>query len=69
MRDLELPPSDDAWRDLREHAVERVSKMMEGWTLDTLEDLSLLLQWKMSASLPGASTAPDLCFWTGIVES
>jgi hypothetical protein len=51
VRDLELPASDDALRDLREHAIERVCKMMEGWALDTVEDLRLRVADQLSVKL------------------
>jgi hypothetical protein len=50
-RDLELPASNDALRDLREHAVERVRSMVEGWTLDTIEDLRLRVADQLSVKL------------------
>jgi hypothetical protein len=50
-RDLELPASDDALRDLREHAVDRVRSMVEGWTLDTVEELRLRVADQLSIKL------------------
>jgi len=50
-RDLELPASDDALRDLREHAVERVRSMVKGWTLETIEDLRLRVADQLSVKL------------------
>lgn len=50
-RDLELPGSDDALRDLREHAVERVRNMVVGWTFDTVEELRLRVADQLSVKL------------------
>jgi hypothetical protein len=59
-RDLELPASDDALRDLREHAVERVRNMVEGWTLDTVEDLRLRVADQLSVKLVFVNSDDDV---------
>jgi hypothetical protein len=59
-RDLELPASDDALRDLREHAVERVRNMVEGWTLDTVEDLRLRVADQLSVKLVFITSDDDI---------
>src|SRR5579884_2588002 len=60
VRDLELPPSDDALRDLREHAIERVRNMVEGWTLDTVEDLRLRVADQLSVKLVFITSDDDV---------
>ena len=60
VRDLELPVSDDALRDLREHAVERVRNMVEGWTLDTVEDLRLRVADQLSVKLVFITSNDDV---------
>jgi hypothetical protein len=59
-RDLELPASDDALRDLREHAVERVRNMMTGWTLDTVEDLRMRVADQLSVKLVFITSDDDI---------
>lgn len=59
-RDLELPASDDALRDLREHAVERVRDMVEGWTLDTVEELRLRVADQLSVKLVFIASDDDV---------
>ena len=59
-RDLELPASDDALRDLREHAVERVRDMVEGWTLDTVEELRLRVADQLSVKLVFITSDDDV---------
>jgi hypothetical protein len=50
-RDLHIPDSEDALRDIREHAIETVRAMLREWTLETIDDLRRLVSDRLSVKL------------------
>lgn len=51
-RNLQIPESGDSLRELREHAIKRVQRMLDEWSgVETLEDLRLLVSDRLSVKL------------------
>lgn len=51
VRDLHIPESEDALRDLREHAVDTVQGMVREWGLETIGDIRRLVADRLSVKL------------------
>lgn len=55
-RNLQIPESGDSLRELREHAIKRVQRMLDEWSgVATLEDLRLLVSDRLSVKCQGRS--------------
>jgi hypothetical protein len=50
-RDLHIPESADALRDLRDHAIELVRNMLREWEFESIEDLRRLVADRLSVKL------------------
>jgi hypothetical protein len=59
-RDLHIPESEDAMRDLRDHAIETVRAMLREWTLESIEDLRRLVADRLSVKLEFVRTDADV---------
>jgi hypothetical protein len=51
VRDLHIPESEDALRDLRDHAVDTVRGMVQEWGLETIDDIRRLVADRLSVKL------------------
>jgi hypothetical protein len=62
-RDLHIPDSEDALRDIRDHAIETVRAMLREWTRETIDDLRRLgLRPADSVQIPKALPAAGVEF-------
>jgi hypothetical protein len=59
-RNLHIPDNGDCLRELRDHAIATVRQMLTEWTVDTIEELRMLVADRLSVKLEFLHTDDDI---------